>query len=241
MDSAPVAAHTSGDLIIEHGMMGIAIQTNAVPSPIPLQPNQPYVNTVVVLTERGVADLPVPAGIVAGQPLYAALPVGFANGATVQPVLSRATAIATRLTVAAPTAALTAGAPTAGGAVDAGLHLYAYTNVSGETESAPSPLASVAVSAGSQMVPLSGILTGPPGTTARNIYRTAAGASGALLLLATLSDNVTTAYTDTLADSALGTQQPPGAVLFVGFARDSAQAAGFSLIAPVELAPFPVS
>jgi hypothetical protein len=52
-------------------------------------------------------------------------------------------------------------------------------------------------------VPLSGISTGPSGTTARNIYRTTAGGS-TMRLLATLANNSTTSYTDTAADASLG-------------------------------------
>jgi hypothetical protein len=54
-----------------------------------------------------------------------------------------------------------------------------------------------------QAVNLTDIPTGPAGTTARNLYRTAAG--GAVLkLVTTIPDNTTTSYVDTVADAALG-------------------------------------
>jgi hypothetical protein len=56
-------------------------------------------------------------------------------------------------------------------------------------------------------VVLSGIAVGPSGTTARKLYRTTVGGAQ-LKLLATLADNTTTAYTDTLADASLGANAP---------------------------------
>jgi len=61
-------------------------------------------------------------------------------------------------------------------------------------------------------IPLTSIPTGPAGTTARKIYRTAAGGAQ-LKLLATISNNTTTTYTDTTADSSLGANVPTGATL----------------------------
>jgi hypothetical protein len=55
---------------------------------------------------------------------------------------------------------------------------------------------------------LSGIPTGPTGTTARRLYRTVAGGTQ-LLLLATIADNTTTTYSDTKADATLGAAPPP--------------------------------
>jgi hypothetical protein len=56
-------------------------------------------------------------------------------------------------------------------------------------------------------VSLSGITTGPSGTTGRKIYRTAAGGSQ-LKLLTTFADVVTTTYADTTADASLGANAP---------------------------------
>jgi hypothetical protein len=57
-------------------------------------------------------------------------------------------------------------------------------------------------------VALSGIAVGPSATTARNVYRTAAGTTAPLKLLATIADNTTTTYSDTKADAALGAAAP---------------------------------
>jgi hypothetical protein len=56
-------------------------------------------------------------------------------------------------------------------------------------------------------IPLTAIPTGPSGTTARKLYRTAAGASQ-LKLLATLSGNYTTTATDATPDAGLGADAP---------------------------------
>ena len=54
---------------------------------------------------------------------------------------------------------------------------------------------------------LSAIAIGPTGTTAREIYRTAAGASQ-LKLLTTLANNTASTYTDSTADASLGANAP---------------------------------
>lgn len=56
---------------------------------------------------------------------------------------------------------------------------------------------------------LSNIAIGPSGTTARKVYRTAAGA-GQLKLLTTIANNTATTYADTTADSSLGANAPTG-------------------------------
>lgn len=56
-------------------------------------------------------------------------------------------------------------------------------------------------------VNVSGIAAGPSGTTARKLYRTAAG-QAQLKLLTTLADNTTTTYQDKLADASLGANVP---------------------------------
>jgi hypothetical protein len=58
-----------------------------------------------------------------------------------------------------------------------------------------------------QTIALFAIQTGPAVVTARKLYRTAAGGSQ-LKLLATIADNVTTTYSDTLADASLGANAP---------------------------------
>lgn len=63
-----------------------------------------------------------------------------------------------------------------------------------------------------QTVALSSIPTGPAGTTARKVYRTAAGGS-TYKLLTTISNNSTTTYSDTTADASLGATLGAGATL----------------------------
>lgn len=111
----------------------------------------------------------------------------------------------------APTA-LTAAlvSPAAAGNVDAGAHRYGVTYVTadGETElGTVSAAVTVADKAVNGKVALSSIPTGGAGVTARKLYRTAAGGS-TYLLLATISDNSTTTYTDNIADASLGAAAP---------------------------------
>jgi len=58
-----------------------------------------------------------------------------------------------------------------------------------------------------QVVALTNIPLGLEGTTARKIYRTVAGGS-TYKLVATISDNTTTTYNDSLADGSLGAEEP---------------------------------
>jgi hypothetical protein len=59
-----------------------------------------------------------------------------------------------------------------------------------------------------QQVAVSGIATGPPGTTARRIFRSPVNGSG-LKLCAILADNVTTGFLDAKPDAMLDTPVPP--------------------------------
>lgn len=100
-----------------------------------------------------------------------------------------------------PTAAL---AGLGAGNVDVGAHIYKYTCVSGSYESYGGPAsATVTTTAGDGQVSLTVIAACRTGTTARKVYRTAAGGS-IYKLLTTINDNVTTTYTDNTADSGLG-------------------------------------
>ena len=74
------------------------------------------------------------------------------------------------------------------------------------------PSTNTAVSTYGRTVALSGIQTGPAGTTARKVYRTAAGGAQ-LKLLTTISNNTTTTFSDTVADASLGANVPTGATL----------------------------
>lgn len=90
-----------------------------------------------------------------------------------------------------------------------GTYRYAVTFVNGSGETTIGTEISIATTSGNQGVSLAAIPLGPGGTTARKIYRTlVGGAAGAEKLLATISDNTTTTYQDTLPDSALGANVP---------------------------------
>ncbi len=103
--------------------------------------------------------------------------------------------------------AITSNAPTAGGACTAGNHFWFVTYVTNGVESRLSPTSAVQNCTGPNgTVSLTTIPTGPSGTTARKIYRTkaAALATDTPYLLTTINDNVTTIFSDTLADTSLG-------------------------------------
>lgn len=108
----------------------------------------------------------------------------------------------------APTAAL--ASPAAAGNVDNGAHRYLYTYVTadGETEAgAVSAAVTVSDKTVNGQVALTNIAIGGSAVTARKLYRTVAGGS-TYLLLATISNNTATTYTDNIADSSLGAQAP---------------------------------
>ena len=133
----------------------------------------------------------------------------------------------------APGAPLVALAGAGAGNVDNGAHRYAVTFVTadGETEyGTPSAVVTVADKTANGKVSLTGISLGGSRVTARRLYRTAAGANEHKLL-ATLSDNTTTTYTDNIADASLGAAAPgsnstsePGLHLLIASARLAAEA-----------------
>ena len=82
---------------------------------------------------------------------------------------------------------------------DIGGNLYSTSGQTPPTNTAGTTIA--------QVVPLSSIPVGPPGTTSRRLYRTKAGAS-ALLFLGTIADNTTATYVDTTPDAGLGAAPP---------------------------------
>ena len=115
--------------------------------------------------------------------------------------------------IAAPTLALATGTT-----LGIGSYSYFVTFVdgnSGETSQANGTVASTTTTSGNQSVALSAIPTGPTGTVSRRIYRTKVGGSS-YFLLATISDNTTTTYTDTIADASLPTTTPPANPSFGG-------------------------
>ena len=105
----------------------------------------------------------------------------------------------------APIATVTASTETA---IDAGIHRYrtTYVTATGETDgglmSAPITIGSTQTKANVTNIPTGGDLV-----TARKLYRTEAGGTD-YLLLATISDNTTSTYTDQIPDASLGTACP---------------------------------
>lgn len=99
------------------------------------------------------------------------------------------------------------------GNVDPGEHSWLVTFVTGSgetnsgTNSTPLDVIGGSPPVGS-IVNLTAIPLGPVGTTARKIYRTVAGNTGAFKLVATIADNTTTTYADNVADSSLGADAP---------------------------------
>ncbi|MFB3883533.1 MAG: hypothetical protein ACE149_19885 [Armatimonadota bacterium] len=102
----------------------------------------------------------------------------------------------------APTLALAAGTE-----LGIGLYQYAITFVTANGETIPGAQAEITTTSGNQRVQLSSIPIGPGGPTARRIYRSAVG-GGQKKLVATIADNMTTAYLDQIADAGLGANAP---------------------------------
>jgi hypothetical protein len=100
-------------------------------------------------------------------------------------------------------------------------------------------IAPVTNTAAANRVNLSAIATGATAVTARNLYRTAAGGTQ-LKRLATLADNTTTTYADSVADSSLGVNAPSGDTS--GLTQPSGQVnAGATSILTSSGSPFPIS
>jgi hypothetical protein len=88
-----------------------------------------------------------------------------------------------------------------------GAYRYAITFIGGAGETTAGAESTIAVA--NTGVQLANIPVGPPGTVERKIYRTpSGGAPGSERLVDTLSDNTSTVYTDTRADSSLGDPIP---------------------------------
>lgn len=137
-----------------------------------------------------------------------------------------------------PPSAGPSAAAVAGAGLGIGVYGYAVTFLSQGGETTPSPTTNVTTTSGNQKVNLSNIPLGPavtsvPGVAVnnvigRNIYRTTVGGN-VLYLLTTITDNVTTTYSDTTADSVLtgppAKPSPPtvnssGVMLWPPFERD---------------------
>lgn len=109
-----------------------------------------------------------------------------------------------------PDALTAALAGSGAGNVEDGAHGYKVTFVTSEGESLPSSAVSVTVAdkTTNGKVALSAIpISKLSDVTSRKVYRTVAGGS-TYKLLATISDNTTTTYTDNIADASLGADSP---------------------------------
>lgn len=104
------------------------------------------------------------------------------------------------------------------GSVANGTYKYTCTFVHASGESVEQNPTTRAVTGGPRVVDLTTIPLGPTGTTARKLYRTKAGGS-VYFLLATISDNTTTTYTDTTADASLPATGLPTTMYMVGGAN----------------------
>ena len=118
-------------------------------------------------------------------------------------------------------------------------HTFAV-QIGGDTYSAVGPLPtnnSAIVRVDVSAIPVSASVT--PVVTARKLYRSAANTTAPLKLLATIADNTTATFTDTLADASLGAnapasdtsglQQPEGIVLPGAAVLPVSSSTGFSL------------
>lgn len=111
-------------------------------------------------------------------------------------------------TVQPPPGAMTAALlPSLG--LGVGAYRYQVTFVNGAGETTGGTEISVTTGTGNQAVSLSGIPIGAGGTTQRRLWRTSVGGAATTeKLLATIGDNTTTVYQDTLPDTALGAAIP---------------------------------
>jgi hypothetical protein len=121
----------------------------------------------------------------------------------------------------APTAITTSNAVAyAGSGVDAGTHRYRVVFVLTGGDTAGSDSKSVTTTSDNDQVDLSGIPTyvGPKTCTARKIYRTkATSSSSPYYLVATISDNTTTTYSDTTPDASISTLLPSPNAMAIGY------------------------
>ena len=96
----------------------------------------------------------------------------------------------------------------AAGNVDIGAHTWAITfTINGGETNLGVESSTLTLSAASH-VQLSNIPIGPSGTTARNIYRTAANQADPWKLVTSIIDNATTSFDDNVADGSLGATSP---------------------------------
>lgn len=107
----------------------------------------------------------------------------------------------------APSSAPTVAESVSSGSLN-GNYQYKVTYVTAWGESLPSSASSTQAITSGKAASLTAIPTSSSANVlSRKLYRTAAGGSS-FLLVTTISDNITTTYTDTLADASLGAAAP---------------------------------
>lgn len=90
------------------------------------------------------------------------------------------------------------------GAIPAGSHTWAVSFITSGTESTLSDPSVNLTTSGLRQVLVYNIPLGPGGTTARRLYRTPVGSPNTFQLVVEIGNNTSTAYSDIIADSALG-------------------------------------
>jgi len=100
------------------------------------------------------------------------------------------------------------GAAVSGFGLEVGDYHYKVTFVTANGETVAGTVsATITTTGGNQQVDLTGIPTGPAGTTQRKIYRTAVGGS-TYKLAGTIANNTATTLSDTTPDASLGVEPP---------------------------------
>ena len=156
-----------------------------------------------ILVSNGIGAAP----IWGGNALFVNPTTGEVGIGTTSPVSGSALTsggnLAFRLVIAP--GALTGGAPTAGGGVDDGAHLYKVTFVTAVGETELGTVSSVVTTGGgNNTIPLSAIpISSDPRVTGRKIYRTKAG-TVTYFLVVTLANNSVTTCIDAASDASLG-------------------------------------
>ena len=134
------------------------------------------------------------------------------------------------VTPAAPTSNVPGGV----GSCTSGNHFWFVSFVTAGVESRLSAASAVRSCSGANIEGLTAIPTGPTGTTARKIYRTAAAAlvTDTPFLVGTLADNSTVIYNDSLADASLGAAYSALSTDGSGPVTNRVEAANGALILP---------
>jgi hypothetical protein len=97
------------------------------------------------------------------------------------------------------------GTITTGTNLGIGTYLYGVSFLSPDGETNVTGMSTpVTTTTGNQAINVASIITGPTGTTGRNLYRTTVGSGFPMKLVTTINDNSTTTYADTKTDASLG-------------------------------------